>query len=48
MAHPSRPIPILGTQKPDRIARAAEAYQIRWTRPDWYCLLTLSLGRELP
>ncbi len=48
MAHPARPIPILGTQNPARIAHAADAYRVRWTRAAWYRVLEASIGAELP
>jgi len=48
MAHPSRPIPIVGTQNPARIREAADAYKVRWTRQDWYEVLVASRGERLP
>ena len=48
MAHPARPIPIVGTQDPARIAKIADAYKPRWTRTDWYQVLEASLGEKLP
>ncbi|WP_454882894.1 aldo/keto reductase [Sphingomonas oryzagri] len=48
MAHPARPIPILGTQDVARIARAGDAYRVRWSRADWYRVLEASLGRKMP
>ncbi len=48
MAHPSRPIPIVGTQNPARIAESAEAYKVTFTRAEWYAILVASLGENLP
>jgi predicted oxidoreductase len=48
MAHPARPIPIVGTQNPARIAEAAGAFRVRWTRATWYAVLEASLGESLP
>jgi predicted oxidoreductase len=48
MAHPARPIPIVGSQNPARIAEAADAYKIQWTRADWYAVLVAARGVLLP
>jgi predicted oxidoreductase len=48
MAHPSRPIPIIGSQNAARITDAADAYQVKWTRTDWYKVLVASRGEPLP
>ncbi len=48
MAHPARPIPIVGTQDPARIAAIPDALKPRWTRADWYRVLETSLGERLP
>jgi aryl-alcohol dehydrogenase-like predicted oxidoreductase len=48
MAHPARPVPIVGTQNPARIREAADAYKVRWTRKDWYDVLVASRGERLP
>jgi predicted oxidoreductase len=48
MAHPARPIPIVGTQTPARIAEIPDAFRPRWTRTDWYQVLTASMGEPLP
>ncbi len=48
MAHPARPIPIVGTQNPARIAEIPDAYKPRWTRADWYRVLEASMGERLP
>lgn len=48
MAHPARPIPIVGTQTPARIAEIPDAYRPRWTRQAWYEVLVAALGVPLP
>jgi len=48
MAHPARPIPIVGTQNTQRIAEIAEVYQVRWSRQDWYDVLVASRGEKMP
>ena len=48
MAHPAGIIPIVGTQHLARIAESADAYKIRFTRAEWYAILTASLGENLP
>jgi predicted oxidoreductase len=48
MAHPARPIPIVGTQTLERIAEIPQAFKPRWTRADWYAVLVASMGENLP
>ena len=48
MAHPTRPIPIIGTQNPVRIAEAANAFVPRWSRQEWYAVLQEAMGEKLP
>jgi predicted oxidoreductase len=48
MAHPARPIPIVGSQNPGRIAEAADAFKVQWTRADWYNVLVAARGVPLP
>jgi predicted oxidoreductase len=48
MAHPSRPIAIIGTQNPQRMTDAARALEVRLTRTDWYAVLTASRQARLP
>lgn len=47
-AHPARPIPIVGTQNPARIAEAAEAANVSFTRAQWYEILQAAMGERLP
>jgi predicted oxidoreductase len=46
--HPSRPIPIIGTQDPERIAAANDALRLNLSRADWYAIITASQGAPLP
>jgi predicted oxidoreductase len=48
MAHPARVIPIVGTQKVERIAELVDAFKIVWTRRAWYDVLIASRGERLP
>lgn len=48
MAHPAGIIPIVGTQNAARIAEAADAYKLTWTRADWYAVLVAARGVPLP
>lgn len=48
MAHPARPIPIIGSQNADRIREAAAATKVRWTRTSWYDVLVAARGESLP
>ncbi|QMW24173.1 aldo/keto reductase [Sandaracinobacteroides saxicola] len=46
--HPAKPIPIVGTQNAGRIAEAADAFKVRWSRAEWYAVLQASMGEKLP
>jgi predicted oxidoreductase len=48
MAHPARPIPIVGSQKAERISEAADSFKVRWTRARWYAVLVAAKGEPLP
>lgn len=48
MAHPVRPIPIVGTQSTARIAEIPDAYTPTWTRAEWYEVLVAAQGEPLP
>lgn len=48
LAHPSKPIPIIGSQQPDRITEATKALDVQLTRPEWYAVLTAARGVPLP
>ena len=48
MAHPVRPIPIVGSQDPMRIRQSAQALKVTLSRADWYAILTAARGAPLP
>ncbi|WP_439547521.1 aldo/keto reductase [Sandarakinorhabdus sp.] len=48
LAHPAGITPIVGSQTPARIAEAADAFKVTFTRAEWYAILTASLGENLP
>lgn len=48
LAHPSGIVPIIGSQSAERIRSAADAYQVRLTRRQWYSVLEARLGRRMP
>jgi predicted oxidoreductase len=48
LSHPSRPIPILGTQKTSRIRDSADAFRVNIDRKTWYEILVVAQGEALP
>ena len=48
MAHPAGIVPIVGSQNAERIAEAAQALTVRWTREEWYAVLVAARGERLP
>lgn len=48
LAHPAGIVPIIGSQKIERISAASAAFDVKMTRQDWYSVLTASLGHKLP
>lgn len=48
MAHPAGIVPIVGSQNPFRIAEAAGAAKVRWTRQAWYAVYVAARGVPLP
>jgi len=48
MAHPSRAVPLVGSQDPTRIREAAAAYRVQITREEWYQVLEAARGAPLP
>lgn len=48
LAHPARPVAILGTQTPSRIEAATKALEITLTRSDVYDIIEASTGSPLP
>ncbi|MDE2220606.1 MAG: aldo/keto reductase [Gammaproteobacteria bacterium] len=48
MAHPSRPVPLIGSQNPARIRAATAAYAVHIRRDEWYQVLEAARGAALP
>ncbi len=48
LAHPSRPVAIVGSQKPERLRSATAALDVSLTRDDLYTLIEASEGEPLP
>jgi predicted oxidoreductase len=48
MAHPAGVIPIVGSQRLERIRECAEAARVELTRSEWYHLVEASRGESLP
>jgi len=48
MAHPSGAIPILGTQRLERLRDCVEAHTVRFTRAQWNAVLVAAQGEPLP
>jgi len=48
MAHPARPVPLIGSQSPARIREARAAYGVHLTRGDWYRVLVAARGAPMP
>ncbi len=48
MAHPSNPIPVIGTNRLDRIQSASLSTQIALEREDWFALWVAAKGHGIP
>lgn len=48
MAHPARPIPLIGSQNPTHIRAARSAYAVDMTREEWYRVLVAARGERMP
>jgi predicted oxidoreductase len=48
MAHPSQPMPVIGTNQLERIEQIARAAHIQLEREDWYALWTAAKGHKVP
>jgi predicted oxidoreductase len=48
LRHPSKIIPIVGSNNPGRIREAAKATELELTREEWYRLFTAARGEPLP
>ena len=47
LAHPAKIVPVLGTNKLDRIAESASATSVEVDRQTWFEIYTAALGREV-
>ena len=48
LAHPSRPVALVGSISPQRIADAAQALSVHLDRADVYGIIQVSMGESLP
>lgn len=48
LAHPSCPLPVIGTNKVERIESAAKAIEIELQREDWFALWEAAHGHKIP
>lgn len=48
LRHPSKIVPIVGSNNPERIREATQATEITLTREEWYRLFTAARGEPLP
>ncbi len=48
LVHPSGAIPIVGTQRPERIRECLRAFEVQLSRADWYEIVVASQGEPLP
>ncbi|WP_425091840.1 aldo/keto reductase [Tropicimonas sp. S265A] len=48
LAHPARILPVMGTNRLDRIARFHEALQVNMDRETWFALYEAANGAEVP
>ncbi len=48
LRHPAKILPIVGSTTPVRIAAAKQAFDVDYTREDWYRLLEARNGRAVP
>jgi predicted oxidoreductase len=48
LQHPARPMPLVGTQNPDRILEARDVSTVTLSRDEWYQILVASRGAPMP
>ena len=48
LAHPSKILPVMGTNKLSRISRLSDACDVKLDRQEWYEIYTAALGHEVP
>lgn len=48
LSHPGNLFPVIGTTQPDRVAESARAVDIKLDRQDWFAMLKVASGRDVP
>ncbi|WP_172683166.1 aldo/keto reductase [Verrucomicrobium spinosum] len=48
LAHPAQALPVIGTNKVERIESAAQSSRIQLEREDWYALWEAARGHKIP
>ncbi|HOX82698.1 MAG TPA: aldo/keto reductase [Chryseolinea sp.] len=48
LRHPSNIFPVIGTTKPERIVESAKAIDIKMDMQDWFEMLKVVMGKEMP
>lgn len=48
LVHPAGIVPIIGTQRPERIRDSVAALRVNLSRADWYEIIVASQGKHLP
>jgi predicted oxidoreductase len=48
LCHPAKMIPVIGTTKPERIVESAKAVNIALDRQDWFDMLRIATGHDVP
>lgn len=48
LSHPARMVPVIGTTRPERIQESAKAIDIRLERQDWFEMLRIAAGKDVP
>ncbi len=48
LRHPSQIFPVIGTTKPERIVESAKAINIKIDMQDWFEMLKVVMGKEMP
>ena len=48
LRHPSNIFPVIGTTKPERITESAKAIEIKLDMQDWFEMLLVAQGKEMP
>jgi predicted oxidoreductase len=48
LVHPASVVPILGTQRLERLRQSTAALRVNLTRGDWYSIVQASQGKKLP